>query len=140
MAEGVLHLSIPVRDLVEARHFYETALGCEVGRLRAGWLDVWFFGMQLTLQERPEEVRSLTDQGVRHFGVALDDGKAFVAAMDRLRRHEVTWLTRPTVHTAAELSGKVGAKIADPSGNVIEIKYYEDASALRGEDGEHARA
>ncbi len=36
-------------------------------------------------------------------------------------------------HTVVSLDGKVGAKIADPSGNVIEIKYYEDPSALRGE-------
>lgn len=133
MAEGILHLSIPVRDLAEAREFYESALGCEVGRVRDDWIDVWFFGMQVTLQARPEEVRAAADQGVRHFGVALDDRDAFAALIDRLRRHGVRWLTEPTVHSAAALSGKVGAKIADPSGNVIEIKCYDDPGALRSD-------
>jgi hypothetical protein len=32
---------------------------------------------------------------------------------------------------AARLSGKVGGKLADPSGNVIEVKYYADADAYR---------
>lgn len=131
MTSGVLHLSIPVGDLAAVRAFYEDALGCEIGRVRDRWLDVWFFGMQLTLQERPDEVVAPGDQGVRHFGVALDDAETFVGVIERLRRHEVTWLAEPTVHTAAELNGKVGAKVADPSGNVIEIKYYDDA-ALRG--------
>lgn len=132
MTTGVLHLSIPVTDLAAARAFYESALGCEVGRVRDRWLDVWFFGMQLTLQERPDEVPAPGEQGVRHFGVALDDREAFVAVIERLHRHDVRWLAEPTVHTAAELSGKVGAKVADPSGNVIELKYYDDADALRG--------
>ena len=131
MADGILHLSIPVRDLDEARSFYEGALGCEVGRVRDDWLDVWFFGLQLTLQHRPEEVAGVADQGVRHFGVALDDPDAFAALVQRLRQHEVAWLAEPTAHTAAELSGKVGGKLADPSGNVIELKYYEDTAELR---------
>ena len=131
MADGVLHLSIPVRDLAEARAFYEGALGCEVGRVRDDWLDVWFFGLQLTLQHRPDEVVGVDEQGVRHFGVALDDAEAFAALVDRLRRHEVAWLAEPAVHTAAELSGKVGGKLADPSSNMIELKYYDDPTELR---------
>jgi hypothetical protein len=132
MADPVLHLSIPVRDLAEARAFYEGALGCEVGRVRSDWLDVWFFGLQLTLQERPDQVVGSEAQGVRHFGVALGDAAAFEALVERLDRHGATWLSAPAVHTAAELSGKVGGKVADPSGNVIELKYYDDPAELRG--------
>ncbi|HWJ97828.1 MAG TPA: VOC family protein [Acidimicrobiales bacterium] len=131
MADGVLHLSIPVRDLDEARSFYEEALGCEVGRVRDDWLDVWFFGLQLTLQHRPDEVAGVEGQGVRHFGVALDDADVFTVLVQRLRDHQVEWLAEPKVHTAAELSGKVAGKLADPSGNVIELKYYDDPAGLR---------
>jgi extradiol dioxygenase family protein len=127
----VLHLSIPVRDLDEARTFYESVLGCEIGRVREDWLDVWFFGMQLTLQLRPDEVAPADRQGVRHFGVALDDADAYVALIDQLRRHDVRWVAEPTVTTQAELSGKTGAKVADPSGNTIELKFYADPAALR---------
>jgi extradiol dioxygenase family protein len=124
----ILHLTIPVRDLAEARGFYADAFGCRVGRTRGHWLDIWFFGMQLTLQERPDEVIAAADQGVRHFGVVLQDAPTYDALVDRLRAHDVQWLHEPERHSDAELSGKRGGKLADPSGNVIEVKYYDDAS------------
>ena len=126
----VLHLSVPVHDLGVARCFYVEALGCRVGRERDHWIDVWFFGLQLTLQLRPDEVRSPAEQGVLHFGVALSDAATYLAAIDRLDAAGVEWLSRPAPHDAASLSGKVGGKLADPSGNVIEIKYYADPGRL----------
>lgn len=84
--------------------------------MRAEWIDVWSFGLQPTIQLRPDEA-----QGVRHFGVAHDADR-FRAVVDRLDRHGAAWLSRPAGHTAAELSGKVGGMLADPSGNIIEIK------------------
>lgn len=124
MAEPIVHLSIPVDDLDAAREFYTEALGCRLGRVRDDWLDVWFFGMQLTLQVRPDEVRPANDQGVRHFGVVLGNEADYLALVRRLDEHGVRWLTAPESHDAPELSGKVGGKLADPAGNVIEVKWY----------------
>jgi len=124
---AVLHLSIPVHDLEAARRFYVDVLGCEPGRVRDGWIDVWFFGMQLTLQCRPDEVRAPEEQGVRHFGVALSDEDDFRAPVRRVAAHDVAWLSPPVLHEAAALSGK----LADPSGNVIELKYYDDPDRYR---------
>lgn len=128
--EAILHLSVPVDDLDAARQFYESALGCRIGRVRDDWIDVWFFGLQLTLQERPEEVAALPDPGVRHFGVVLPTPDDFESVVARLRAAGVRWLTEPGPHSEVELSGKVGGKLADPSGNVIEIKCYADPSEL----------
>ena len=130
-AGTTLHLSLPVRDLDEARCFYVEAFGCRVGRERDDWVDVWFFGMQLTLQHRPDEVRPPGEQGVRHFGVVLSDPESYSSLIDRLRVVGVGWLSEPAEHAEVALSGKVGGKLADPSGNVIEVKYYADAAAYR---------
>ena len=128
----ILHLSLPVGDLGTAKAFYVDVLGCRLGRVREDWIDVWFFGMQLTLQRRPTEVRSVDDQGVRHFGVALNEQHVFEAVAARLSASEgVYWITRPTTHQAADMSGKTEIKIADPSGNVIEIKFYPDVAEYR---------
>ena len=70
--EPILHLSIPVRDLAESRAFYVDLLGCDLGRVRDDFIDVWFFGMQVSLHAEPDQVRPVEDQGVQHFGVTLD--------------------------------------------------------------------
>ena len=130
--EPILHLSIPVDDLSTARQFYESVLGCRIGRVRDDWLDAWFFGLQLTLQERPDEVQPAEEQGVRHFGVVLQGREGFDRIVERVRSRGGKWLTESGTHTGPALSGKVGVKLADPSGNIIEIKYYEDHAEFRG--------
>ena len=122
--QPVLHLSLPVNDLDAARDFYEHTLGCRIGRTREDWFDAWFFGLQLTLQLRPLEVIDTSRQGVRHFGVVLPSLSEFNDLVKRIHASGCQWISKPENHTDAELSGKLGGKLADPSGNIIEIKYY----------------
>ncbi|MCU1380414.1 MAG: putative dioxygenase of extradiol dioxygenase family [Acidimicrobiales bacterium] len=124
--EPILHLSIPVRDLAEARTFYVDVLGCRPGRVDDGWLDVWFHGMQVTLQERPDEV--LADPGVRHFGVTLG-AEELAHLLDRLAAQPVRWLHPVTTDFAGTSREQTKAKLLDPSGNVIELKSYADPAA-----------
>lgn len=129
-----MHLSLPVADLDEACAFYEAVFGCRVGRRRQDWCDVWFFGMQLTLQLRPEEVIAPEQQGVRHFGVVLPDAQTWAEVVERATAFGSRWLSAPTRRDDPDLSGKLGGKLADPSGNVVEVKYYADPVALRSVD------
>jgi uncharacterized protein len=121
--DPILHLSLPVADLAAAKAFYVDDLGCPEGRASTTAMDVWFFGMQLTLQERPEQVLEL--QGVRHFGATLDraelesiygrvTGRGISPLRELASRHEGT----PQEETKAYF--------CDPSGNVIELKAYAD--------------
>ena len=122
----VLHLSLPVDDLHAARSFYEHTLGCRIGRKREDWFDAWFYGLQLTLQLRPLEVMTVSQQGVRHFGVVLPSLTEFDELVNRVAASGHAWISKPEQHVDAELNGKLGGKLADPSGNVIEIKFYAD--------------
>jgi extradiol dioxygenase family protein len=124
----ILHLSLPVRDLEEAEDYYVRVLGCQVARRRTDFIDVWFFGLQLTLHDRPDEVTGLVPGGSRHFGVTLnaDDFGALVA---RLEDHSVEWLVPGTTDDAGLQTEQTKAKMADPSGNVIEVKTYPDVAA-----------
>lgn len=124
----VLHLSLAVGDLHAARAFYEHTLGCRIGREREDWFDAWFFGLQLTLQLRPQEVMDVSQQGVRHFGVALPSLTEFDELVHRVAASGHPWISKPEKHVDAELNGKLGGKLADPSGNVIEIKFYADGA------------
>ena len=124
----VLHLSLAVGDLHAARAFYEHTLGCRIGREREDWFDAWFHGLQLTLQLRPLEVMTVSQQGVRHFGVILPSLTEFDEVVDRVAVSGHPWISKPEIHSDAELNGKLGGKLADPSGNIIEIKFYADSA------------
>jgi extradiol dioxygenase family protein len=126
--QPILHLSIPVRDLPEAREFYVEALGCQAARARDGFADVWFFGMQLSLQDRPEEVAPSQTGLARHFGVTLGRDE-FDEVVSRLKEHGVPWLVPVTTDDPGTPVEQTKGKIADPSGNVIEIKTYVDVAA-----------
>jgi extradiol dioxygenase family protein len=127
--EPIHHLSIPVRNLAQSLAFYGDVLGCTVGRQHRGGADVWFFGMQVTLHERPDEV--LNEQGVRHFGVTLDRG-ALEEVIRRATATGVTWLAPVTTDRAGTPQEQTKAKLLDPSGNVIELKSYPDPHAALG--------
>lgn len=124
----ILHLSIPVADLPAAVTFYVEALGCAVGRQRPGWTDVWFLGLQLTLQDQPDEVARQVTPTVRHFGATLDHDD-LAALIERLERHGVSWLRGPSTDHAGTPQEQTKAKLTDPSGNVIELKSYRDPAA-----------
>jgi uncharacterized protein len=126
--QPILHLSIPVRDMEEARQFYVDALGCTAARARAGYQDVWFYGMQITLQDNPDQVTSLQEGGVRHFGVTLgrDD---FDRVMEHLGSSGAQWVVPVSTDDAGLATEQTKAKIADPSGNVIEFKTYADVTS-----------
>jgi extradiol dioxygenase family protein len=127
--DTVLHLSIVVGDLDEARAFYVDTLGCRPGRTHQDWMDVWFFGLQLTLHVQPEYVLPLADQGNRHFGVTIDAGRFEVLVARLLAAPDVTWVVPVATDFAGTPRQQTKCKLADPSGNVIELKTYLDPAA-----------
>jgi uncharacterized protein len=125
--QPILHLSIPVRDMAEARDFYVHILGCQPARTRADFTDVWFYGLQLTLQDRPQEATPAPG-GSRHFGVTLGRDE-FETVVARLAADGIDWVVPVTTDDEGLATEQTKAKIADPSGNVIELKTYRDVDA-----------
>jgi extradiol dioxygenase family protein len=124
--DPILHLSLPVVDLAAAKAFYVDGLGCREGRASATTADVWFFGLQLTLHQLPDQM--LQRQGVRHFGVTLDsaDLEALYARLTDSGNVPLHDLTTRNPGTPQE---ETKAYFTDPSGNVIELKAYADLDA-----------
>ncbi len=136
--EPILHLSIPVRDLAESRAFYVDLLGCDLGRVRDDFIDVWFYGMQVSLHAEPEQVRPIEEQGVQHFGVTLG-AEDLQRLLRRLDGQRVTWVSPVSTDYPGTPKEQTKAKLSDPSGNVIELKTYVDRAAAfaPGEDRDH---
>jgi extradiol dioxygenase family protein len=121
----IFHLSIPVADLESSRRFYVEVLGARVGRANEAWLDVLLWGHQITLQCRPDEVLPVERQGKRHFGVVLpwDVWRDEVARIEGLGAR---FLERPAIKLGGTEDEHAKAYLADPSGNVIELKAYRN--------------
>ncbi len=126
--QPILHLSLPVTDLVETKRFYVETLGCKVGRERPEFIDIWFFGLQLTLQLQPDEVLPLEQRGVRHFGATVSEDE-LRTLMSRLDASDVEWVSPLHTDYPGTPQEQTKAKVSDPSGNVIELKTYADPAA-----------
>lgn len=128
MTRPIFHLSIPVRDLDQAVAFYEDVLGAGVGRRTETYVDVRLFGAQLTLQNGPMDVPAETSR-TRHFGatIAWADWERLAAALSALA------IEGPTVSFAGERHEQAKLMIADPSGNLIELKAYRDPVHVLGD-------
>jgi hypothetical protein len=124
----ILHLSLPVGDLASSKEFYVGVLGCGLGRERERFIDVWFYGMQVTLHEQPAQLLTPETRGVRHFGVTLTNAE-LQSLLDRLASHPVEWLDPVSTDYAGTPREQTKAKLLDPSGNVIELKTYIDPGA-----------
>ena len=52
--------------------------------------------------------------------------------MERLADRPIRWLSERSTDPSGDLSGKTSVQLADPSGNVIELQYYDDAADHMG--------
>jgi len=130
------HLAIPVRDIASTRRFYTGILGCSVGRSCETWIDVDFFGHQLSAHVKPDELapaKTNTVDGekipVRHFGIVLDR-ESWEILKQKLDKHSVDFLIRPVVRFKGKIGEQATLFIRDPSGNVLEFKTFNSDQQL----------
>lgn len=128
------HVAFPVHDLATTRHFYESVLGCKVGRTADQWIDFNLFGHQVTahlcseLAAEPGSARpSNTVDGqpvpVLHWGVILEmaDWETLAAS---LQAQQVKFVIDPYLRFAGEVGEQATMFLLDPSGNALEFKAF----------------
>lgn len=130
------HLAFPVSSLIDTRAFYETLLGCSVGRTSERWIDFNFYGHQITAHLKPEEVH-LAQQNevdgdqvpVRHFGAILE-WSDWEALAERLRNENIEFIIEPHVRFKGEVGEQATMFFLDPSGNALEFKSFKDQKQI----------
>ena len=125
----IFHLSFPVRDMAEATRFYEEVLGAQIGRREDSFTDVLVFGAQLTIQNDPANVTEPMPR-TRHFGATLD-WVAWEVIAARLGS-SASAREPPTISYRGEPIEQGKMMIADPSGNLIELKAYRQPGEVLG--------
>ena len=130
------HLAIPVTDLEAADRFYCSLLGQSKGRTASRWIDLNFFGHQVTLHLVDDERAVAPTNPVdgdkvpaRHFGVIIDKSE-WRALADHLEENDVEFLIPPRTRFAGEVGEQSTFFLLDPSGNALEFKSFADVSQL----------
>lgn len=123
--QAVFHLAYPVKSLEETKAFFVKAFESKIGRVREDWLDLYFFGHQITLHQKPEEVPAHHERGVNHMGAVLawDDWLAFG---ESLKQKGVLPEKEPEIKYAGEPKQQGKIFLRDPNGYLIEIKAYKN--------------
>lgn len=123
------HLAFPVTDLEATRIFFTELLGCKLGRTAPRWIDIDFFGHQITahlVDEIPEVATNPVDGNkvpARHFGAILDMD-SWKALSERLQAAGTEFLIDPHIRFEGEVGEQATMFFYDPSGNAMEFKAF----------------
>lgn len=130
------HLAFSVHDLAAARAFYGELLGCREGRSSAAWIDFDLYGHQIVAHldpaARPAETTNPVDGHdvpVPHFGVVLG-WEEWHALAGRLEAAGVNFGIAPHIRFKGEPGEQATMFFADPSGNALEFKAFQDDARL----------
>lgn len=140
MPTSPFHLALPIINIEESRQFYIDILGCTTGRSAERWLDVNFWGHQLSLhvdESSQEDIATNSvdedDVPVRHFGVILE-WKEWHNLKEDLEEGEyateIQWVIAPKIRFEGEVGEQATMFIKDPSGNVLEFKSFQNAEQI----------
>lgn len=133
--QSLFHFAYHVRDLASARRFYCDVLGCAEGRSTETWLDIDFFGHQLSLHlGEPFAVSNTGKVGdhwvpMPHFGVVLSMPD-WLALKERLMARDVDFVLAPTLRFVGTPGEQATMFFLDPSGNPIEIKGFVEWASV----------
>lgn len=131
MSLGMLHLSIPIRDVDASLAFYRDLLGCAATRVRENRIDFEFFGHHLVAQLSETEAahRSVSigedNYPLRHFGVIVQPD-AYHDVLDRLMKAGAPFAMAPSRIFIGTPREQAVFLVYDPSGNAVEFKALPD--------------
>jgi extradiol dioxygenase family protein len=126
------HFAFPVKNLEATKLFYNQLLGCPVGRVSGHWVDFNFFGHQISAHLDPEMTISNKKSKVdgsevplNHFGAVLEK-KTWDQLYEKLLAAGIDFVQEPKIRYKGKTGEHGSMFIEDPSGNVLEFKYYKE--------------
>jgi extradiol dioxygenase family protein len=118
---AIFHLSLPVKDFDDTRHFYCTILDGKQEKTTDEWFNVNVSGHQLTFHFLPAEV--ITSPHL-HWGLVIPWDK-FHQLYDNLKQHAIPFKQLPDYQETGTDKERVKMIFIDPSGYLIEFKAYK---------------
>jgi extradiol dioxygenase family protein len=126
------HLAFSVKNIEETKHFYVKVLGCTITKSTEHWLNINFFGHQLSIHENPQMKNDKNkiiveekEVPLHHFGVILKK-KVWEDLARRLKKAKVEFIIEPKLKHEQQVCEQAIMFLSDPSGNGIEFKCFTD--------------
>jgi hypothetical protein len=135
MNDNIFHLAFPAHDMVLTRRFYIDGLGFTAGRESPAALIMNMGGHQIVAQISDDEPREQDGIYPRHFGLIFNNRDDWQRLVDRVRRQGLNFYREPMVRFPGQVLEHDTFFLQDPSGNLLEFKYYHHRSAIFGETG-----
>ena len=133
MNASIFHLSFPVRDIESTKKFYVLGLGCPIGRQSAVAIMLDFHGHQLVAQVTEDLGLPQSSIYPRHFGLVCQTEKEWAQWRDRAKDQQLTFFREPQRRFSGKPIEHLSFFLKDPSGNLLEFKYYLNPNAIFGE-------
>lgn len=133
----VFHLAFPVSDINATIDFYTRYFNCVIGRQASRWVDLNFYGHQLSfhLSDNSHSIDHCSNAvdgdniHIPHFGAVLDKAQ-WQALHESLNDGNVIFRLQPKIRFAGEPGEQGTFFVLDPSGNTLEFKYFNSASDI----------
>ena len=126
------HLAFSVKNIEDTKKFYVEVLGGTVTKATDHWLNVNFYGHQLSIHENPQmksdrKTITVEDKEVplHHFGVILKKSD-WEALAKKLQKTKIKFLIEPKLKHEKQVCEQAIMFLKDPSGNGIEFKCFTD--------------
>ncbi|MDA9004142.1 VOC family protein [bacterium] len=125
----LFHLAFPVTDLQATIDFYTQSFGCSLGRQAERWVDLDFYGHQLSCHVASTHNEAATNPvdgdniRIPHFGVILDKS-AWQALHQRLAQQGARFALTPKIRFEGQAGEQGTFFVLDPSNNTLEFKYF----------------
>lgn len=130
------HLAFKVKDIESTIKFYHKILGCKIGRQTENWIDLDFFGHQLSAHISKNipnldycgKVENLTVP-IPHFGCILNDSD-FNIVQQQLEKHKFDFIVEPQLRYKNKKGEQQTMFVLDYSNNPIEFKNFTNQNEI----------
>ncbi len=127
------HLAFPVTDIPLAKTFYGEGLGCGIGRETATSVILNLYGHQLVAHLTHEDLPPQRGIYPRHFGLIFPTQADWESLASRARERGLPFYQEPRWRFVGSPLEHGTFFLQDPFANLLEFKYYRQASAIFGE-------
>ena len=130
MKELIFHQAIPCNDLGRTVEFYTRLPHCRVARTYDDRVTFEFFGHQLVCHLDKEHRPANPTLYPRHFGITFKSKDDFDTVLRQAKKENLAFLKKEFIRFAGCPEEHDTFVLVDPSNNVLEFKYYHDATFI----------